>query len=64
MKAYDVLGCTDDGAAFCKEHCPTPPECEDEHGAIFADSEWDCCGPVCDVCHTEIEGPTVLHNSS
>ncbi|KKK54305.1 hypothetical protein LCGC14_3086060 [marine sediment metagenome] len=50
----DVLGCTFDGAAFCPAHCPDKDRCEDEHGAIFADSEWDC-EPSCDRCSELIE---------
>lgn len=60
----DVLGCTNDGAAYCPKHCPDRERCEIEHGAILRGSEWDCSPPSCDVCLEAIEGPTILHYGS
>lgn len=61
MKSFDVLGCVNDGAAYCSDHCPDPITCEEGHGAIFADSEWDCAEPSCDACFSPIEGVSILH---
>ena len=61
MKSYTFLGCTNDGAAYCDRCCPDPDVCEDEHGAIFADSEWDCSPPTCDACGEPIDGVQVIH---
>jgi hypothetical protein len=63
MRIYNVLGCVDDGAAFCLAHCPNDGGgyCEEAHGAIFVDSEWQCPPPACDECGESIEGVTVIH---
>lgn len=69
VKAYTVLGCTNDGAIYCPAHCPDPLNCDQDHGAIFAGSEWDCSPPTCDVnhgsngevLHEPIDGVTVIH---
>ena len=62
MQSYTVLGCTNEGAALCRKCCPLPEaKCEENHGAIFADSEWDCNPPTCDVCLERIEGVQIVH---
>lgn len=59
MNAADVIGYVYDGAAYCTDHKPAAPE--DEVGAIFADSEADCPGNSCDVCHEHID-ENLLHH--
>lgn len=61
MKSYDVLGCVpaDSACVFCKGCCPSPDTCETEHGAVFADSEWDYV-PTCDRCQEPIEGVRII----
>ncbi len=59
----DVVGCVplDSGVVFCPDCCPAPNSCEDEHGAIFVGSEWDCAPPSCDACHNVIEEVRIIH---
>lgn len=59
--AYELTGCTFDGAGFCPTHCPDPEHCETEHGACFLSDEWQCALGACDVCGDLIDG-TVIHD--
>ncbi len=61
VKCYDVLGCVpaDSGCVYCPDCCPNPAHCEDDHGAVFADSEWDSY-PSCDDCGESIDGVILL----
>ena len=61
MKSYTVLGCAppESASTFCIRCCPEPKDCEQTHGAIFADSEWEY-EPTCYQCHEAIEGVRIL----
>jgi len=67
MNASDVVGYTYEHDVYCPDCLPGgvnpyDPDNEDEVGAIFVDSEWDCPGPICCSCGEMIEGPTILHD--
>lgn len=65
VKSYTVVGCAppDGGYVLCPECCPLDPGvCERLHGAVFADSEWECSPPTCDQCHEPLEHVSIIHH--
>lgn len=47
MKAWDIVGWTHDGAAYCPEH--KPDETDETHPIFASDEGWESM--VCDVPH-------------